>query len=271
MQQVSFLELVRLCPPEVKNFRSKALPGHFHVLVVEIGDPSTLELSHSLSGAVLSEVSERVQGVQRPRNVYYYVIGSNSMNPSMTFHDVQEKVRYNGHPGLPSNPEKTYAVILLFFPNLKEAREVRPHFQLFPSRENMFKPIEIGDQQRFYIKKYMQDIVIYGSPCSSLLCSEFTSLLPRAQRVSNINYVPIPSPLNDDPAKPYVCISRCAENILPMQLESFDLVKATPRAKNDCDFNIKPFSLQGLMLQSTAQKIILNVYNYFETYGQEVR
>lgn len=188
---------------------------NFHLLVVEIADPSLILLSHPIDNQILKSVSEKEPGILRPHNNYYYVIGSNTMSPSITFNDVNQAVTFSGQLGLPYDDDKSYAIILLHFPKKDEARKAREVLQLIPARDG-FKHSMIGDDQRFYIKKYLQDMMIYGGPCDSDICDEFTSMIPHFKPiVVSDEYIPIPMPLNEQ-NKPYKSINRCSNSLNPM-------------------------------------------------------
>lgn len=265
-RQHNFIELQRLCPSTVKTQRSLTLKG-YHLLLVEVGDPSKIIMSLSLDGQILRVVQEINPNSRRPKNNEYFVIGSESTIPDIKLVDVLEFVHSSVQPkAIPADDESTYAVILLYFPNTVEQHIATSELGLH-QRESVYLPRLIEDVQRHYIEKYLQDIILYGTPCYIEVCEEFVRLVPIPTNIEPIygQFVPVPFATRHDETHT-VSLNRCATNSFPMQLDSFAQGDASPGLRNNCPFTIssRVFNMKGVLLRKSAQKIILNVHNYFE-------
>lgn len=272
-RSVSFIELKRHCPDKVRSQASSLY--RFHLLIIEIGETSQIHLSQDLDYEALHPVVEINVIGGRSKTEFYFVLGSKTMHPNKLFDTVNQGMRYDGHKGVPSEVGKTYAVVLLNFPTIKEAELHRPQLTLERHTEPMI-PGAVTDAQRYIIKDYLQDMLIYGSPCDLSVCNEFTSMLPR-QNLDPIDnmYLPVPLPLQvaiaSTEVHTYRSCNRCSATILPMQLDEFSEGAATPGKKNNCErMNAAVSKFQGVRLQSTAQMIVRNVLNFFEKYVHDL-
>jgi len=131
---------------------------------------------------------------------------------------------------------------------------------------------EINDERMNIIRKYYQDVVIVGEPCDASDCGFCFDLLVLPPQVEEVNglHLPVPDISPEGGIKSYLSINRCTNNHLPMQQDSFISGKPSPGSRNNCPVisaNNFPFNFRGTTLQSSAQKLIVNVRAFFEGTG----
>lgn len=263
----NFIELKRLCPPKLANLASTSLAG-YHLLIVKIGDPSQIIMNLDLSPMKLRVSTEVNPDTRRPKSGLYFVLGTSGSQPDLDVENIQEFVTpADGIKGIPADDKSTYAVILLYLPNKSERSKAEESFGM-QHMDYFYVPKPLQDVQRSYIDKYVQDIAIYGAPCDLQICSEFVRLIvnpsPSIETVAD-QYIPIPL-IQDNNLPPYRSMNRCTLNSLPMQIDSFAEGPATPGRMNVCPASPAPgvFSFRGSRLQSSAQKVVVNVHHHFQ-------
>lgn len=238
-------------------------------MLVRVGDPSMILMSHSLDRYNFRSVKERDPGTRRERSNLYFVLGTANSNPDLVFGDIVDMTTpAQGPRVVPEDPDGTFAVILLHLES-----KVGSQLMLKGS-VNTKQETEFEDPHRYIVKKYLQDIVIFGAPCSNLVCDEFTSLIPKRSIVESMNDMFIPIPYVDQSeTAPFYSINRCSNSLLPMQQDEFSEGQQTIAAANLCPSvqTLQAFSLERTTLQSSAQKVIANTHAFFQAYSTSPR
>lgn len=240
----------------------------YHLLIVRIGDPSQIILNLNLDHQNLRIMTEANPKTRRPKSNMFFVLGTTDIAPSIDIQNIREFVTpQDGIKGIPADEESTFAIILLHFPHQILHDAAISAFTL-RNRETFYIARSVLDVQRSYIDKHVQDVILYGAPCTFDLCNEFIRLVPNAESFLEPvgrQFIPVPY-VKANERQMSISMNRCTDNELPMQISSFAEGPSTPGKMNICprDPKIGLFSFKGTMLQSSAQKVIVNVYNNFE-------
>lgn len=267
----SYLELQRVCP-RYTNKKKTNLSG-YHILIVRAGDPSTIYMSYPLDNLNVYEVEEANLDSKRKEKNGYFVLGQTS-DLSTAFDVYFNNIYQMVTPpdlvkGLPFEYGSTFAVILIFIPPTIDGHAHRHLLNMNRDVYGNAIETEMEEVQWTILNAYLQDLVIYGDTCPIEYCYELLRLLPNGPQVSVQNgvYVPMAYVIeNDNNPPPDSGISRCSTGNWPFQIDDFILAAQTPRARNRCPRPLQTtrFDMRGFALQKTAQKIILNVDNFFE-------
>lgn len=263
----SFIELERKCPKGVRDKTS--LMAGYHLIAVRVGDPSKIYLSISLDKLRLREVEEINPASKRPKTNHYFVIGSEQGKVDLLFNEIEMMVwPPDGIRGIQQEETSTFAIILLYMPNALEIANTNLILGL-RKRDNLCWEKDFGDEQRFRVKKYVQDVFLYGAPCPVTLCEEFTNMIPNKVAIEPVTglFSPVSYIHGPNQSPPFITMNRCTDNLFPMQLDYFFEGPASPGSRNICPITAASvFPMSGVRLQSSAQKLIVNINNFFMKY-----
>lgn len=120
----SFVELQRICPPTART-RARTLTGYY-ILVVRIGDPSTIYMSFNLDKKIMRQVEDPASSIKK-KTSQFYVIGSDELNADSRFSAIVNMITpADGIKGIPGEDESTFAVVLLHIPDKHTISVVEP-------------------------------------------------------------------------------------------------------------------------------------------------
>jgi len=260
----SFIELQRVCPPKSKKHTKVSLAGYL-LLRISAGDPMFITMFVNLNEQRFIGVVEG-GGVRGIIN-HYFVLGHEVPESDLSIK--KEYIAGDGdYIGFARAGEVATAVVLLYVPE-QAISNVEKNLKLRMVRDHAV-PRLLTEEKEVLINQYMQDVIVYGPPCSSDDCRLFEQLLKaKDQIVSQDNiFLPMPETETDsNGAISFKSLNRCTDSINPMERNSWAEGVPTPKQKNNCpkinDLSL-PFTFQGKMLQTTAQELIVNLYTFFQ-------
>jgi len=265
-EKISFIEHYRVCPKEVSSSKSTSLTG-FVEIIIETG-----ETMRQISFADFIGKDFTVKNEGR-RQSYYFTVGTDNSAPNMKLSEAS--LASNDHNAIPTGIDKTLCIILLHIFDYKQSsgQSALNSLKLLAS-EIGWNANSVNDERMNIIKKYYQDVVIIGEPCSTSDCGFCFDLLVLPPQVEEINelHLPVPEISPEAGIKPYLSINRCTNNQFPLQQDSFTPGRPSPGSRNNCPVVSRtafPFNFRGSTLQSSAQKLIVNVRAFFEGTGND--
>ena len=265
INQFSFVEHIRLCPKSTRQPKSFALNGFVELVLVS--GPAIRQILYSdWTNKALTRVSESSLQKTGPKNVFnvYFVTGSSAEISDSLFSDAH--ISAEMQQGLPSANDVTHCIVLLYFEKKSRTRMLELDLTKLA---NTFLSTELSDAQMRLIKKHVQDVFIVGQPCFSDECGFFFDLLAVRDGVMGEGGFLLPIPeVELEQGKPYKSHSRCTNNYFPMQFSSYVVANPTPKVRNECPQIVHkpPFSFQGIPIQSTAQKLIVNAKFFMDKF-----
>jgi hypothetical protein len=263
-----FIELKRICGSSREIPKAASLDGYM-ILIVEIHNDLRIVFSADLSGQKLFSKTEQVDGKEVAN--YYHITATNLVPQAGLRISLDKQVTHVAFPdiyeSIPSESKIPRAVILLQFD--KPYRNVMQWLPPVPFYD------DVNKQQKFRyqildgslansVRHHIRDMFVYSTEClpnhAALLktiykdfpndCFDYFYSIDRSQSASlDISY------------------SRCGTGNVRFRSAMFRDAINTPGSQNRCpslknDKSFRPpFKFRGTALQSTAQKMILNVWH----------
>lgn len=265
-----FIEFVRRCGPYAKRLRFDK-PGGYVLLIVDV--ESQKEDGELMPKVVFyadlgkgTECMLRTTSATTQEN--YCVVGNGvgNLNLGLRFGAAVNHIQNNYSPYTNAIPTESYhptAVLLLYF-KVKD-RYKKHEFMLKMNLDALdANPLEVTDELMNDIRNNLVDMFVYGRNCLNKegevlkkMYADFPDVCADGMVTSSIAM-----PFYEQ--NPMQSFSRCEQGSVGFAFEGFVESDMTPGTENKCDKEVHleyPFNLKDRRLQSTAQKLELNVWS----------